>query len=63
MNNLFDKKILYGDPFAGLFDPANFDTNMKAVNKVYEEHVLNVGEFDEKIFLGKSINIHNKNSL
>lgn len=51
---LFNKGILTGDEnnFTGLFDPHNFDNNFKAINKRYEEHVLNIGEFDEKIFLG-----------
>lgn len=52
---LFSKGILQGDAsnFSGLFNAAYFDNNVRAVNKVYEEYVLNVGEFDEKIFLGK----------
>lgn len=55
LNKLFDKGNLHGDEttFTGLFDPQNYDNNVKAINKLYEEYVLNVGEFDEKIFLGK----------
>lgn len=55
VTKLFDQKILQGNEtnFMGLFDSQNFDNNVKAVNKVYEEYVLNVGEFDEKIFLGE----------
>lgn len=55
ITNLFETEILHGDvaDFTGLFEATNFDNNMKSVNKAYQEHVLNVGEFDEKIFLGK----------
>lgn len=55
LNRLFVTGKLHGDDsnFSGLFDASNFDENVKAINKIYEEHVLNVGEFDEKIFLGK----------
>lgn len=55
ITNLFENEILHGDvaDFTGLFEATNFDNNMKSVNKAYQEHVLNVGEFDEKIFLGK----------
>lgn len=38
---------------SGLLDVNNFEPNLKAINKQYEEHVLNVGDFDERIFLGK----------
>lgn len=55
MQKAFDQNILQGDGinFSGLFDAQNFDSNLKAAIKVYEEHVLNVGELDERIFLGK----------
>lgn len=54
-NLLFEKGILHGDHrnFTGLFDTSNYENNVRAVNKCYEEHVLNIGEFDEKIFLSK----------
>lgn len=47
--------MLKGDPktFGGLLDQNSFDLNMKAINKLYEEYVLSVGDFDERIFLGK----------
>ncbi|XP_005384775.1 PREDICTED: retinoblastoma-like protein 1 isoform X2 [Chinchilla lanigera] len=46
---LFDRKILKGEC---LLDLSNFTDNSKAVNKEYEEYVLTVGDFDERIFLG-----------
>lgn len=46
---LFDKKILKGECF---LDLSSFTDNNKAVNKEYEEYVLTVGDFDERIFLG-----------
>ncbi|KAG1681663.1 Retinoblastoma-like protein 1 [Nymphon striatum] len=54
IKRLFEKKVLKGNPtnFLGLIDPTNFETNNKAINKQYEEYVLGVGDFDERIFLG-----------
>ncbi|NWR88160.1 RBL1 protein, partial [Furnarius figulus] len=46
---LFDKKILKGEC---LLDLCNFTENSKALNKEYEEYVLTMGDFDERIFLG-----------
>uniref|UniRef100_A0A1B6KSV5 Retinoblastoma-like protein 1 n=2 Tax=Graphocephala atropunctata TaxID=36148 RepID=A0A1B6KSV5_9HEMI len=58
MKKLFDRKILRGEPktLSGLLDVSSFDLNMKAINKVYEEYVLSVGDFDERIFLGDDAN-------
>lgn len=39
--------------FSGLLEISSFDQNIKAINKAYEEYVLSVGDFDERIFLGK----------
>ncbi|XP_006881567.1 PREDICTED: retinoblastoma-like protein 1 [Elephantulus edwardii] len=49
ISKLFDKKILKGEC---LLDLSNFIDNSKAVNKEYEEYVLTVGDFDERVFLG-----------
>ncbi|XP_036178245.1 retinoblastoma-like protein 1 isoform X1 [Myotis myotis] len=49
ISKLFDRKILKGEC---LLDFSNFTDNSKAVNKEYEEYVLTVGDFDERIFLG-----------
>ncbi|XP_072773232.1 retinoblastoma-like protein 1 isoform X4 [Taeniopygia guttata] len=46
---LFDRKILKGDC---LLDLCNFTENSKTLNKEYEEYVLTVGDFDERVFLG-----------
>ncbi|XP_031826852.1 retinoblastoma-like protein 1 isoform X2 [Nomia melanderi] len=54
IKKLFDEKVLRGDPsnFSGILEALNFDGNNKAINRVYEQHVLSVGDFDERIFLG-----------
>ncbi|KAF7385682.1 hypothetical protein HZH66_011524 [Vespula vulgaris] len=55
VNKLFNERILRGDPsnFSGILEALNFDGNSKAVNKAYEQHVLSIGDFDERIFLGQ----------
>uniref|UniRef100_A0A2K5N8J5 Retinoblastoma-like protein 1 n=1 Tax=Cercocebus atys TaxID=9531 RepID=A0A2K5N8J5_CERAT len=49
ISKLFDRKIIKGECPPG---PFSFTDNSKAVNKEYEEYVLTVGDFDERIFLG-----------
>ncbi|XP_072918384.1 retinoblastoma-like protein 1 isoform X2 [Hemitrygon akajei] len=55
IKKLFERKILKGNSelFVDLLDITNFTDNNKAVNKEYEEYVLTVGDFDERIFLGE----------
>ncbi|XP_043502439.1 retinoblastoma-like protein 1 isoform X2 [Polistes fuscatus] len=55
INKLFNEKILRGEQsnFSGILEASNFDGNSKAINKVYEQYVLSVGDFDERIFLGQ----------
>lgn len=55
MNKLFNEKILRGDQsnFSGILEALSFDSNNKAINKAYEQRVLSVGDFDERIFLGR----------
>uniref|UniRef100_A0A8C5QCY5 Retinoblastoma-like protein 1 n=1 Tax=Leptobrachium leishanense TaxID=445787 RepID=A0A8C5QCY5_9ANUR len=48
INKLHERKILKGDC---LLDLSAFTDNSKALNKVYEEYVLTVGDFDERVFL------------
>ncbi|KAK0136810.1 Retinoblastoma-like protein 1 [Merluccius polli] len=54
MHRLFSRQILKGndDLLTGLLDPQNFIDNNKAINREYEEYVLSVGDFDERVFLG-----------
>ncbi|KAG7207865.1 hypothetical protein KM043_009463 [Ampulex compressa] len=54
INKLFNERVLRGDQsnFSGILEALNFDGNSKAINKAYEQHVLSVGDFDERIFLG-----------
>ncbi|NWY04982.1 RBL1 protein, partial [Nothoprocta ornata] len=49
ISKLFERKILKGEC---LLDLCNFTENNKALNKEYEEYVLTVGDFDERVFLG-----------
>ncbi|KAM9799168.1 retinoblastoma-like protein 1 [Syngnathus typhle] len=53
MHKLFRKQILKGNEnlLTELLDPHNFIDNNKALNRQYEEYVLTVGDFDERIFL------------
>uniref|UniRef100_T1J484 Retinoblastoma-like protein 1 n=1 Tax=Strigamia maritima TaxID=126957 RepID=T1J484_STRMM len=65
IQRLFDKKVSIGlitlkgkaDTMSGLLDLGNFEANSKAVNRTYEEYVLNVGDFDERIFFGEDANV------
>ncbi|KAK9529736.1 hypothetical protein VZT92_013811 [Zoarces viviparus] len=54
IQKLFHRQILKGneDHLTELLDPQNFIDNNKAINREYEEYVLTVGDFDERVFLG-----------
>ncbi|XP_054472431.1 retinoblastoma-like protein 1 [Anoplopoma fimbria] len=54
IQKLFHKQILKGneDHLTELLDPQSFIDNNKAINREYEEYVLTVGDFDERVFLG-----------
>ncbi|XP_070701649.1 retinoblastoma-like protein 1 isoform X1 [Pempheris klunzingeri] len=54
IHKLFHTQILKGneDHLTELLDPQNFIDNNKAINREYEEYVLTVGDFDERVFLG-----------
>ncbi|XP_047438939.1 retinoblastoma-like protein 1 [Mugil cephalus] len=54
IQKLFHKHILKGNEefLTEMLDPQNFIDNNKAINREYEEYVLTVGDFDERVFLG-----------
>ncbi|XP_068450993.1 retinoblastoma-like protein 1 [Clinocottus analis] len=54
IQKLFHRQILKGneDHLTELLDPHSFIDNNKAINREYEEYVLTVGDFDERVFLG-----------
>ncbi|XP_075880767.1 retinoblastoma-like protein 1 [Nelusetta ayraudi] len=54
IQKLFHRRILKGNQehLTAVLDPQNFIDNNKAVNREYEEFVLTVGDFDERVFLG-----------
>uniref|UniRef100_A0AAQ5XUF9 Retinoblastoma-like 1 (p107) n=1 Tax=Amphiprion ocellaris TaxID=80972 RepID=A0AAQ5XUF9_AMPOC len=54
IQKLFQKEILKGNEelLTEMLDPQNFIDNNKAMNREYEEYVLTVGDFDERVFLG-----------
>ncbi|XP_061421579.1 retinoblastoma-like protein 1 isoform X1 [Lethenteron reissneri] len=55
VRKLFERKILKGkiDTLSGFLDVSTFTDNEKAINREYEEYVLTVGDFDERVFLGE----------
>ncbi|XP_067100005.1 LOW QUALITY PROTEIN: retinoblastoma-like protein 1 [Osmerus mordax] len=54
ITRLYQRGILQGneEQLTQLLDPPNFTDNNKSVNREYEEYVLTVGDFDERVFLG-----------
>lgn len=53
MKKLFEKGILEGDSarFTEILNPDVFDKNFRSVNKEYEQYVLSMGDFDERVML------------
>lgn len=53
MKKLFEKGILEGDAvrFTEILSPDVFDKNFRSVNKEYEQYVLSMGDFDERVML------------
>ncbi|KAM8866884.1 retinoblastoma-like protein 1 [Synchiropus picturatus] len=54
IHKLFQRRILKGNEelLTEMLDPLNFIDNNKCLNREYEEYVLTVGDFDERVFLG-----------
>merc|ERR1719495_596886 len=54
----FDNKLLKGDEdtMMGILDCAVFESNNKNIRRDYEIHVLSIGEYDERVFLGEEAN-------
>jgi len=54
----FDNKKLVGDQsgMMGILNSAVFESNFKNITKDYEIHVLSIGEYDERVFLGEEAN-------
>uniref|UniRef100_H2YMF2 Uncharacterized protein n=1 Tax=Ciona savignyi TaxID=51511 RepID=H2YMF2_CIOSA len=50
VNSLLDSEGLTGEQNT-LFSPQNFESNSKAIGKLYEEYVITEGDFDERVFL------------
>uniref|UniRef100_A0A7N6ASM9 Retinoblastoma-like protein 1 n=1 Tax=Anabas testudineus TaxID=64144 RepID=A0A7N6ASM9_ANATE len=46
------QKLFQRQHLTEMLDPQNFIDNNKAINREYEEYVLTVGDFDERVFLG-----------
>lgn len=53
IRKLFERGILKGDSsnFTEIFHPDVFDLNYRSVNKCYEQYVLSVGDFDERVMV------------
>ncbi|XP_067928982.1 retinoblastoma-like protein 1 [Watersipora subatra] len=46
-----------GDTFIGILDIGCYTQNFKQVDKAYDDFVLTLGDFDERVFLGKDAKI------
>jgi len=55
IKKLFDEKFLKGDEenMCGILNKEVFEINFKNLRKEYEVYVLNIGEYDERVFLGE----------
>ncbi|CAG9762062.1 unnamed protein product [Ceutorhynchus assimilis] len=55
ITKLISNSILIADEndFTGIFNGDNFEQNFRNITKTYETHLLNYGDFDERIFLAE----------
>ncbi|KAL5021351.1 hypothetical protein ScPMuIL_000506 [Solemya velum] len=55
IRKLFEDKVLKGkvDTLSAILEIGNFEANIKTIGNAYEEYVLSVGDFDERLFLGE----------
>ncbi|RWS02001.1 Retinoblastoma-like protein 1 [Dinothrombium tinctorium] len=54
IKRLVEKKVMKcrsSSHLIGFFDPQNFEFNIKQIRTEYDQYVLNIGDFDERIFL------------
>uniref|UniRef100_A0A0A9YKF7 Retinoblastoma-like protein 1 n=1 Tax=Lygus hesperus TaxID=30085 RepID=A0A0A9YKF7_LYGHE len=61
VKKLFEDKIIRGNDrlLTEVMEFTTFESNMKALGKLYEEYTLSLGGVDERVFLGYSSNMCN----
>lgn len=59
MQTIFGKK----DTLLGLISNETFERNLRSLNVSYEQYVLSVGEFDERILAAYPLDVSDHNNL